>query len=300
MALTSYYLSAYAMNEMQFYLTFGVLRGIGVGMCYLIPLICGWEYFPDKKGTVSGIILSGYGFSSFIFAHVSTALVNPDHLNPTIADPETGVTYFDAEVASRVPFMTKTLVAIWALITVFSITLISKPDKIPEEEVSDATTVGSDDEDILTTSEGDEYRQAPQSLPSQAPELKSIFHCVYSKPFRQLFFFMLLANFSPVFFSYTFKTYGLDKQVHPPISDMTLTWAASIGAGGVNGLSKLTFGWLMDRVSFKTLFTIILSIGIVNGCVSYWAAWYPSLYFLCIMLNYVVIGGIYACFPTCV
>ena len=60
-----------------FLLCYGGANGIGQGTCYMVPLICGWEYFPTRKGLVSGIALSSYGFSSFVFGLLSTALVNP-------------------------------------------------------------------------------------------------------------------------------------------------------------------------------------------------------------------------------
>ena len=46
-------------------------------MCYFVALICAWEWYPDRKGLVTGLTLGGYGFGSFIFAQISTKLVNP-------------------------------------------------------------------------------------------------------------------------------------------------------------------------------------------------------------------------------
>ena len=44
------------------------MNGLGCGMAYFVALICCWEYFPKRKGLVTGVILGGYGFGSFIFA----------------------------------------------------------------------------------------------------------------------------------------------------------------------------------------------------------------------------------------
>ena len=63
------------------YLTlYTLMNGIGCGCCYMVPLVCGWEYFPEKRGTVTGCILAAYGFSSFAFSLISTKLVNPDNV----------------------------------------------------------------------------------------------------------------------------------------------------------------------------------------------------------------------------
>ena len=71
---------------------------------------------------------------------------------------------------------------------------------------------------------------------------------------------MILSNVFGTFFSYSYKIYGENKEPHPPISDALLSWAASIGSGVVNGLSRIVLGAFVDRVGFKTLFTILMVI----------------------------------------
>ena len=41
-------------------------------------------------------------------------------------------------------------------------------------------------------------------------------------------------------------------------------------------------------------------IELANSLVCYWAAYWPPAYFACILINYVVIGGIYSMFPVSV
>jgi OFA family oxalate/formate antiporter-like MFS transporter len=50
----------------------------------MVPLICSWEYFPDRKGLITGIIIGSYGFGSFLFTQLSTKLVNPNDAIATI------------------------------------------------------------------------------------------------------------------------------------------------------------------------------------------------------------------------
>jgi hypothetical protein len=55
-------------------------------------IICGWEYFPNNRGFVNGMIVGGFGFGSFFFGFISTALINPDNeksqeiVNGTVTD----------------------------------------------------------------------------------------------------------------------------------------------------------------------------------------------------------------------
>ena len=82
------------------------MNGLGSGMCYLVPLICGWEWFPQNKGLVTGCVLGGFGFGSFIFAQVSTKLVNPENIQAYVVDPANpDITFHGPEVAGRVPYM---------------------------------------------------------------------------------------------------------------------------------------------------------------------------------------------------
>ena len=46
--------------------------------------------------------------------------------------------------------------------------------------------------------------------------------------------------------------------------------------------------------------TIIMSLQLVNACLCFWAAYIPALYFICIMINYMALGGLFAIFPVSV
>tara|TARA_B110000285_G_C15057436_1_gene580398 strand:- start:916 stop:1077 length:162 start_codon:yes stop_codon:yes gene_type:complete len=52
---------------MAFVCSYGIMCGIGVGITYFVPLVCAWEYFPERKGLVTGIIVGAYGFGAFIY-----------------------------------------------------------------------------------------------------------------------------------------------------------------------------------------------------------------------------------------
>ncbi len=60
------------------YIGFGILCGLGAGFAYnaVMGTICAW--FPDKQGLISGILLMGFGLSSFIIGKVFAAIAPPD------------------------------------------------------------------------------------------------------------------------------------------------------------------------------------------------------------------------------
>ena len=57
------------------YIFYGGFTGLGVGIGYNIVLACVSSWFPDKDGLVSGILLTGFGFSSLIIANAAEALL---------------------------------------------------------------------------------------------------------------------------------------------------------------------------------------------------------------------------------
>lgn len=54
---------------------------------YTCPLVSGYALMPDRKGTVSGFVVAGFGAGAAVFDAVATAVVNPSNTPP---DPATG------------------------------------------------------------------------------------------------------------------------------------------------------------------------------------------------------------------
>ena len=73
---------------------------VGLGLSYWPPVICSWEYFPEKKGMITGLIIGAFGLGAFFFGFITNAIVNPDNLKP----PK-GEVFYPIEVAERVPRM---------------------------------------------------------------------------------------------------------------------------------------------------------------------------------------------------
>ena len=60
--------------------------------------------------------------------------MNPNDVKPEIYDAKTKLTYFGDEVADRVPFMIRTLAAIWTVFVILAVCLISRRPKSWEHE----------------------------------------------------------------------------------------------------------------------------------------------------------------------
>ena len=62
-----YLISAYAMHMGSlslFYLGFGAVGGIGLGLGYVTPVATVIKWFPDKKGLITGLVVMGFGLGA--------------------------------------------------------------------------------------------------------------------------------------------------------------------------------------------------------------------------------------------
>jgi MFS transporter, OFA family, oxalate/formate antiporter len=75
--LVSILAASYMKTWYSFVFFYSVCYPFGIGLSYWTPIICAWEWFPNRKGFISGMILFGFGIGAFIFGFLSTALVNP-------------------------------------------------------------------------------------------------------------------------------------------------------------------------------------------------------------------------------
>ncbi len=80
-------LAVYLESIWLFYLFFGVISGIGLGLGYISPVSTLVKWFPDRRGLATGLAIMGFGFGGLVAAHLidvfnppSTELVLPDEL----------------------------------------------------------------------------------------------------------------------------------------------------------------------------------------------------------------------------
>lgn len=58
-----------------------ILGSIGNGLAYLPSLVSLWSYFPQNKGLVTGVALTGYGLNRLVFKYLSIEIINPKNLS---------------------------------------------------------------------------------------------------------------------------------------------------------------------------------------------------------------------------
>lgn len=93
----------------------------------MLPLVCSWEWYPNNKGLVTGIIVCAYGLSSLIFAPIIMGIINPENLSPSIFVNQ-DLILFDNQVSAKFPIALRYVIRIWALMLMLSMMLISRPE----------------------------------------------------------------------------------------------------------------------------------------------------------------------------
>ena len=62
-------------NGWMIWITYGVLGGFGSGMTYSTTIACCQKWFPDKRGMVTGIIVSALGFGGVVLTLIAESLM---------------------------------------------------------------------------------------------------------------------------------------------------------------------------------------------------------------------------------
>lgn len=57
-------------------ITYGIIGGAGIGFAYVCPIAALVKWFPDKKGTITGIAVAGFGAGALVFGYVEQYLLS--------------------------------------------------------------------------------------------------------------------------------------------------------------------------------------------------------------------------------
>ena len=64
------FLSAAMTTLIGLIFTYGLLFGLGIGLAYVVPIAVANNYFPDRRGLITGLAVAGFGAGSFIFNYL--------------------------------------------------------------------------------------------------------------------------------------------------------------------------------------------------------------------------------------
>lgn len=228
-------------------------------------MILSWGHFPEYKGRISGIIISGFGFGSSIFNLVSTHMINPN--NDTPDHKIHGEKYFKSSIANRYPETLRWLALIYLLLSILGIALLGSPKK--KDELSTLVDKNNDEE---------------------CPSLKE---GIKTRRFWHLFIMALMSITPGLYIVNVYKTFGKSKISN----DEFLTIVGSVSSI-FNGSFRYIWGWVMDKTSFKKSYTALIIIQTVFIMTLYYVASIEALYLIWVCVIVCCEGGHFSLYPT--
>jgi MFS family permease len=227
------------------FLTYGLLFGIGVGLCYTAPFVCAMRWMPHRSGVVSGFVVAGFGGGAAIFDQVQTLFVNPHNIKPEIFGGNTEKLFHPHDV-DRVPYMFLLLACIYAVMQLVAAMMMSNPPTNPYQRFDDRIT-------SLMPATSEEKLAAVEPT---APELPTTL-AVKTRQFWTMWFGFCLNAFNIVFLSTLYKAFG-ETFIE---DDHFLTWVGTF-ASIFNALGRICWGQIGDWVSFRVaIVTLSLAFG---------------------------------------
>jgi OFA family oxalate/formate antiporter-like MFS transporter len=80
------------------YGSYGLMAGIGLGLGYIVPVATLVKWFPDKRGMITGLAVTGFGAGALITAPIATRLIAA--VGPTQTFAILGIAYLVAVTAA--------------------------------------------------------------------------------------------------------------------------------------------------------------------------------------------------------
>lgn len=79
-AAAGLFLSSFATQSWHLFVCYGVMFGLGTGYLYNAWVAMAMRWFPDKGGFATGVLLMGFGVTTFIFGFFASSILSKDSL----------------------------------------------------------------------------------------------------------------------------------------------------------------------------------------------------------------------------
>lgn len=270
-----------------FMLMYALGMGIFKGLLQSAILRAGWSHLPERKGLVSGCIISGFGFGGFFFGLYVPWLCNPHGLNYEL-DPTDGHKYLPSAVGNRVPFALKILCLTWSCQIIFGLLTISNyqpPKEQPElhKNINDSYHSG----------EGLAEAQQPEVDDDFAAKNTKLRNILMSSKFFTIYFLAVCHLFYGYFFTNVYKDYGKE-YIN---DDKFLSWVGAISAL-CNGCFKVFWATMLDYYPFKRVYGCLIGLALALIILINYAVYNKWLFFLASCLTFMCDGALTSMLPA--
>ena len=245
-----------------------VLFGVINAMNYM-PLIknCLY-YFPNKKGLINGFVLFGYGTSSLIYNSFADYLINPEYKK---INPSTG--FFDKDIAFNVKKYLLFFVIFNSTFAIISFLLQFEYKKEKENKLENI----NDNKKEIKKEEEEELSISLKEAFIQATKGKQLYQLWLMSTILQVVTFTI----SNTYRSFAQQCY-MDEHL---LSILTKTYSI------LSGLSRLIWGALFDKFTFKCLYSICIISQIIVDSFLFYSVNYPFFFFFLLSFQSIIISG---------
>jgi MFS family permease len=73
------YMASYCVSFKSFALIYGFFNGIIIGIIYIVPIAHCYQFFPNKRSSISVIIVAASGIGTLLFAFIGFNMMNYDN-----------------------------------------------------------------------------------------------------------------------------------------------------------------------------------------------------------------------------
>eukprot|EP00123_Amoebidium_parasiticum_P014832 comp22661_c0_seq1/m.34968 comp22661_c0_seq1/g.34968 ORF comp22661_c0_seq1/g.34968 comp22661_c0_seq1/m.34968 type:complete len:567 (-) comp22661_c0_seq1:439-2139(-) len=252
------------------YVGFGVVGGMGLGVAYLTPISPLQKFYPDYRGLVSAIAVSGFGVGAIVASKTQAALVSA--LSPPWSFIIHGIIFyvlqFSCSFILRAPPTGYTIAApaaVPATTTPVHSVPVSQNGKDESKNSSDEgkTCAGKDASDdasvhdgaAVVVETGDEPRTQDEYL--HEPEIRwTLLECLQSFEYRLVYLTFLLSNIPNLLASARLADM-CQRQFHTSY-ELASTIVAVTAVFNLSG--RLIFGATSDKLGRKNCYLFMLAV----------------------------------------
>jgi sugar phosphate permease len=267
-----------------------ILYGIINAMNYMPVIKNCLLYFPKKKGLINGLVLFGYGTSSLIYNSIADYLINPFYRQ---INSSTGYfdTYISKNVIKYLLFFNifNGIMAIISFLLLFEYRINPKKDKERfiqkniEEKYEDI-----DDNNIEAKEskirEKDKYKYEKEEIRISLKE--AFIQAIKGIQIYQLLVMSTILQIVSFTISNTYRSFAQQCLMEEYfLSNLNRLYSI------LSGISRLIWGYLFDKFTFKSLYSICIITQAIVDSILYNSVHYPILFFFLVCFQGVMVSG---------
>jgi len=265
-------------------LTISFCDALGQSVCYYTSVAAVMKWFPGRAGLMGSVCIAGFGFGSVIWNPLETQFVNPDNIPPEdIPGDNSEDKYFtDSQVLDRIPLMFLLLGGVSLAMEIVAMSILREPTEAEIMEIKSWNVL-----------------QDKSSTDTKLAHSVSTREAITGGLFWAKWGTLLCVGLLMSFLGSYQKTYG---QIY--ISDDTFLAVAATVQSVVNGVGRITWGFIFDYLGYKKTMLCITSgtafFTLTFVCLPFLESnvtGAKAFYLIWTSLIYGIGYGNYACYP---